>query len=152
MTQLKIDLVYREKGEKKSRQVLIEFVSNYMRRQITEYFQLAYQVKYNWDRINDIISEVSGLRTAKPEGYKDAIDKLNVEKTELTEEILKHNNSGLVDRNVNLLIELLKDNGVKDEKLFDPAFWDKCVEPGQVIEILAKALNKDTGDKKKVVF
>mgnify|MGYP003413936584 CR=1 FL=1 len=149
MSQIVFDLVYREKGEKKSRQIKIDFVSNYMRREITEYFQAAFEVKSNWNKLNDTASDIAALRIEKKDGYKIEVAALEAEQERITEDILKHNNSGLVDKNVNLLIELLQDNGIKDEKMVDPKFWDKCVEPSQIIEILARALNKDT-DKKKV--
>jgi hypothetical protein len=143
------DFVYHEKGSKLSRQLKIGFVSNYMRREITQYFVDAQNVKMNWDKINDIISEISSHNIEKPENYKSEIAQLETVKEELTSEIMKHNNSGLIDKNVTLLIDLLKDNGYKDEKLFDLNFWDRCVEINEIITILAKALSKDV-DKKKV--
>jgi len=151
MAQLIYDLVYREKGEKKSRQLKIDFVSNYMRREIAEYFSLAYQVKYNWDRINDLAATIASERVRKEDGYKERIDALNVEKEALTDEVLKHNNSGLPERNINLVIELLQDNGVKDETILTPKFWDRSVEPSAIIEILSKAMDKDVSSKKKVI-
>jgi len=144
------DLIYREKGEKKSRQLKIEFVSNYMRREIAEYFQLATQVKFQWDGIGNTLSEMASVKVLKEEGYKAKLAELEEKKNKLSDDILKHNNTGLATKNVELVVELLKDNGYKDEHLIDLKWWDKCVEPSEVIKILNGALEKDINSKKKV--
>ncbi len=142
-------LEYRENGERRIYHLSIDFVSNYIIREFNKIMQVAYDVQNKWDRISDITTEISSLKMEKPEGYLDKLIRLDSDMSAMTAGILSHDTEGVVNKRFEILQQLLNDNGYKEPFLHDFDFWDKQVDPSQMIELLSLCAWKDIPKKKQ---
>jgi hypothetical protein len=94
--------------------------------------------------INDIKADKEGKK------YKDAIDAYAVEIKSLEAEIKQIGADGIVERRVNLVLDILRDNGIKEnDEILKYDFWDSCVEPKDINDFIDAAINKDISKKKQ---
>jgi hypothetical protein len=145
-------LNYREKGEKKQIEFLIDFVSLDVILSTEKLIEAGGNVSRAWKSSQEKTSKMLQLSTEKPEGYKQEIEKLKDEIRLEIQEIEKNNKSGndLVGEQIRVVTQLLVDNGVKDEKFLSRTFWEKNVDGAEPIKLLISVVRKDldTGKKK----
>lgn len=145
------NLEYREKGEKKYKTFTIDFISNGV---IKRYDKLINEInefsKQNDERQN-LLLEIVGLRSDKPEMYKELI-KAKKERVDEIEKFMQgYTSNGHFERRFEILKTILQDNGVTEEKFMTFDFWENCVDANSMIELMTNAIWKDLqSDKKKV--
>ena len=147
--EIKYDLEYREKGERKKLPLSIDFVSNWCIREFNKLMQIIFDIQSKWDDISDLNTEIAALKTEKPDGWKDQVAAKSKQVTEMSQAILAFDSEEIVHKRFDLLKQLLEDNGYKQEFLYDFNFWDKQVDPDMIIKFLTACTWKDI-DKKKV--
>ena len=148
---LHYELNYRIKGEKLKRTIDIDFVPNIRHKEARQIQELVYQIQAKWNNIKMLELEINDIKADK-EGkkYKDAIDAYAVEIKSLEAEIKQIGADGIVERRVNLAIDILRDNGIKDgDEIMTFDFWDSCVEPKDINDFIDAAINKDLTKKKQ---
>ena len=146
---LNYEVEYREKGEKKSLPLAIDFVSNWCIDEFSAVSACASVVKSRWNKISDLTTEIAGLQIERPDGYREQVREKKEQIDALTKSILEYSNGSFFTRRFELVKTILEDNGVKDEKFLSADFWNKSVEPDVLIKFLDAAIYKDI-DKKKV--
>ena len=148
---LHYELNYRIKGEKLKRIINIDFVPNIRHKEARQIQDLVFQVQSKWNNIKMLEQEIEDLKS-EPEGkkYRDAVDAYMVEIKSLEAEIKQIGADGIVERRVNLAIDILRDNGIKDgDEIMTFDFWDSCVEPKDINDFIDAAINKDLSKKKQ---
>lgn len=148
---LHYELNYRIKGEKLKRIINIDFVPNIRHKEARQIQELVFQVQAKWNNIKMLEQEIEDLKS-DPEGkkYRDAVDAYMVEIKSLEAEIKQIGADGIVERRVNLAMDILRDNGIKDgDEIMTFDFWDSCVEPKDINDFIDAAINKDLSKKKQ---
>lgn len=148
---LHYELNYRVKGEKLKRIINIDFVPNIRHKEARQIQELVYQIQAKWNNIKMLELEINDIKADK-EGkkYKDAIDAYAVEIKSLEAEIKQIGADGIVERRVNLVLDILRDNGIKEnDEILKYDFWDSCVEPKDINDFIDAAINKDISKKKQ---
>ena len=148
---LHYELNYRIRGEKLKRIINIDFVPNIRHKEARQIQELVFQVQAKWNNIKMLEQEIEDLKS-DPEGkkYRDAVDAYMVEIKSLEAEIKQIGADGIVERRVNLAIDILRDNGIKDgDEIMTFDFWDSCVEPKDINDFIDAAINKDLSKKKQ---
>ena len=148
---LHYELNYRIKGEKLKRIINIDFVPNIRHKEARQIQDLVYQIQVKWNNIKMLELEINDIKADK-EGkkYKDAIDAYAVEIKSLEAEIKQIGADGIVERRVNLVLDILRDNGIKEnDEILKYDFWDSCVEPKDINDFIDAAINKDIPKKKQ---
>ena len=148
---LHYELNYRVKGEKLKRIIDIDFVPNIRHKEARQIQDLVYQIQVKWNNIKMLELEINDIKADK-EGkkYKDAIDAYAVEIKSLEAEIKQIGADGIVERRVNLVLDILRDNGIKEnDEILKYDFWDSCVEPKDINDFIDAAINKDISKKKQ---
>lgn len=148
---LHYELNYRIKGEKLKRIINIDFVPNIRHKEARQIQELVFHVQSKWNNIKMLEQEIEDLKS-DPEGkkYRDAVDAYMVEIKSLEAEIKQIGADGIVERRVNLAIDILRDNGIKDgDEIMTFDFWDSCVEPKDINDFIDAAINKDLTKKKQ---
>ena len=148
---LHYELNYRIKGEKLKRIINIDFVPNIRHKEARQIQELVFQVQAKWNNIKMLEQEIEDLKS-DPEGkkYRDAVDAYMVEIKSLEAEIKQIGADGIVERRVNLAMDILRDNGIKDgDEIMTFDFWDSCVEPKDINDFIDAAINKDLTKKKQ---
>lgn len=150
---LKLDLPYIDQGERKIFPLEIGFVSQWVIREINKILGETWGVQNRFNRMSDIESEISALNVERPGDFRQKIKDLE---EELTEVVLGIENSGgeeILHKRFEVLKVLLTDNGYKDETMFfDFDFWDRQVDPADIVRLLTESAWKDLNpDKKKAI-
>ena len=148
---LHYELNYRIKGEKLKRIINIDFVPNIRHKEARQIQELVFQVQAKWNNIKMLEQEIEDLKS-DPEGkkYRDAVDAYMVEIKSLESEIKQIGADGIVERRVNLVLDILRDNGIKEnDEILKYDFWDSCVEPKDINDFIDAAINKDISKKKQ---
>ena len=148
---LHYELNYRIKGDKLKRTIDIDFVPNIRHKEARQIQELVYQIQAKWNNIKMLELEINDIKADK-EGkkYKDAIDAYAVEIKSLEAEIKQIGADGIVERRVNLVLDILRDNGIKEnDEILKYDFWDSCVEPKDINDFIDAAINKDISKKKQ---
>lgn len=148
---LHYELNYRVKGDKLKRTIDIDFVPNIRHKEARQIQDLVYQIQVKWNNIKMLELEINDIKADK-EGkkYKDAIDAYAVEIKSLEAEIKQIGADGIVERRVNLVLDILRDNGIKEnDEILKYDFWDSCVEPKDINDFIDAAINKDISKKKQ---
>ena len=148
---LHYELNYRVKGDKLKRTIDIDFVPNIRHKEARQIQDLVYQIQVKWNNIKMLELEINDIKADK-EGkkYKDAIDAYAVEIKSLEAEIKQIGADGIVERRVNLVLDILRDNGIKEnDEILKYNFWDSCVEPKDINDFIDAAINKDISKKKQ---
>lgn len=135
---LDYDIPYIDKGKKKYYPVRIEYVMNYVYKENGKMFEVRKKTQEYADRIGKIQEEG---RTATAERLE-----------ELNDELLKITNylegqTNFFERQFNLINSVLIDNGIENEVVNTLEFWEKKVEPGEIIAFLNAIIEKDTVSK-----
>lgn len=141
-------LEYREDGERKVYQLEIDFVSNYCIREFNHIMQVVYDVQNKWDKIGDLRTEIAALRTDRPDGYVEKSALLENEINSLANQITANDTEGILKKRFELVKQILSDNGYKEPFFYQYDFWDKCVDPAQIIEFISLCAWKDIPKKK----
>ena len=148
---LHYELNYRVKGEKLKRIINIDFVPNIRHKEARHIQELIYQIQVKWNNIKMLEQEINDIKADK-EGkkYRDALDAYAVEIKSLESEIKQIGADGIVERRVNLVLDILRDNGIKEnDEILKYDFWDSCVEPKDINDFIDAAINKDISKKKQ---
>ena len=155
---LKYTLSYREKGENKEHILEFDFISNYLARKSGEFLIRMYEFLELHDKYNSILLKLGKIKydidveeekEAKIK-LKDEREGLIVNKKEAEKKLLLFKETDSFDRKVEMIVYALKDNGYPEEsKFLDSKFWDKCVEPKQLLNII-NAIASDGAPKKKI--
>lgn len=148
---LNYELNYRIKGEKLKRTINIDFVPNIRHKEARQIQELVFQVQAKWNNIKMLEQEIELLKSDKDgKKLKDAVDAYSVEIKSLENEIKLIGTDGIIERRINLVMDILKDNGIKDsDEIMTFDFWDSCVEPKDINDFIDAAINKDLSKKKQ---
>jgi len=142
-------LEYRENGERKILPLKIDFVARICNKLYNEQIKVITDVQTKWDAISDVTSEIAALKVEKSEGWKDQVKDKQAEIVELTQSIIKYNDDRVFENRVELVQRILRDNGYKQDFLFEFDFWNEQVDPGTIIKFLTECIYKDIPDDKK---
>ena len=148
---LNYELNYRIKGEKLKRTINIDFVPNIRHKEARQIQELVFQVQAKWNNIKMLEQEIELLKSDKDaKKLKDAVDAYTVEIKSLENEIKLIGTDGIIERRINLVRDILKDNGIKEtDEIMNYEFWDSCVEPKDINDFIDAAINKDLSKKKQ---
>jgi len=150
-----LNIKYREKGQDKEAGVGIDFISNYVSNEYTEITNEITGVKKAWDRMNVILQDRGDLlfrlkeKQIEKDDFKDQDGKLLKESDVLEKTIKEYKDDVFFKRRVELIKQILEDNNCKIEMLYDFKFWDRKVEPAELMLFLTSAIYKDVDKKKK---
>lgn len=145
------ELNYRIKGNKLSKKIEIDFVPNQRHETFSKIQAEIYEIRANWQHIQALEEEIKLVYEARPENYSASIKVFKEEIKKLEDEIRKCKASNLIERRYELLKDILIDNGYsKDAELMSWEFWNNCVNPNDINELLEMAIWKDIDNKKKV--
>jgi len=147
--EITFNLPYREEGEKKSIDIKIDFVSNYCIKQFNMIVQSAMDVKNKWDNIVILSESIAELQILKPNNSKDQIILKLKEIDKINSEIMAYETNDYLKNRYELVKQILKDNGCKNEMLMSYDFWDRQVDPEDLIKFIKDVVNKDTIIQKK---
>jgi hypothetical protein len=143
---VKIELEYFEKGESKKIDIIISRIFNWALKEHGEIIEEATQVQIKYKNLQDKLDELS-YESGNFEGSgKDLFafrDKMQAEIKELTDGLNKYKDSDFFKRRFDLIVGILDDNGIDDERLKSFDFWDRQVDPEQLMIFLNKACYKD---------
>ena len=148
---LHYELNYRIKGEKLKRVIDIDFVPNIRHKEARQIQELVFQVQAKWNNIKMLEQEIELLKSDKDaKKLKDAVDAYTIEIKSLENEIKLIGTDGIIERRINLVRDILKDNGIKDtDEMMNYEFWDSYVEPKDINDFIDAAINKDISKKKQ---
>jgi len=143
-------LNYREGGNQCALSIKIDFVSNWVMKEYNEIISEVHKTQRLWDEIVFLMADRKSVSINRAEGYQSRIDEIDAEILSKSGSIEKISESNIFTRRFELLKTILTDNAVKDEKLFDFNFWDRCVDPSDMNDFLTQCVFKDI-DKKKLM-
>lgn len=147
---MKIDyeILYRQKGEKKSRIIEIDFVPNDRHREARNIQQLIFDMQLKWDEIKSTEIQLQSLEIESKE-FKKTAEEYKTKIKNLQKDIQKIGYDGIIERRINLVLSILEDNGIReDDEIRQYKFWDSCVEPIDINNLIEAAINKDLSKKK----
>jgi len=142
---IKYNLVYREEGDEKEKELEIDFISNRVLKDFSALIVLATEAGDAFNRSSDITTIIAGedLTDEKILEYRE-------EEEKCMDKILEFNSNGYFEKRFKILERVLIDNGYKeDEKLMNIDFWENCVDPSHLLEFMSSAIYKDISNKKK---
>jgi hypothetical protein len=134
---IEVNIPYRENGDKKILPVKIDFVSRRMMNDYNSMISRAVEVQAAWERIEYL---------SKQEQTEDVSAELEEKKGF----ILSQDSTSFFDDRFNLLVTVLKANGVKVPKFLSSDFWDECVDVNEIMSFLTLVIHKDS-EKKNIV-
>ena len=151
---LKHNINYFENGQQKEISIGIVFVSNRVNRDYLEMVEEIVQFKTDYDLLQKKMENCSSVLIDKAEGWEDRIKDIENDVYELKLKMADYSSGSILEKRFDLITRLLKDNGVKDERLYNYEFWDENIEPDEAMKLLTLAVNKDkntvtNGEKKK---
>jgi len=135
-------LRYREKGIKKLKSIMIDFVSNWVNRKIDDMFQEVRDVTDKTKQIQILNSEIMDLKSDDPA----RADK-EAEVKRLIESLSGIAIDKYIQNQYELIQTILTDNEIKDADLLNNDFWDRCVEPVSINDFLLRMRYKDLEKK-----
>jgi hypothetical protein len=141
--EVKCTVPYFDKGVLKEKEFGISFVSNYATREYHKILKDTLSVKQIWDEIGKINDEFSIILREKKDGWKDELSRIQETLKRKEDEIKKYNDESFFQRRFDLIKIILTDNGHKEEKYLSEEFWDRMVEPTDIINFLSAVANKD---------
>lgn len=146
----KYELNYRVKGTKLKKEISIDFIPNKRHEDFFNIQMDIINVQEKWNNIKLLEEEIDILLANKPEKYIDDV-KIHKEKLDsLINDIKKISAEGLVSKRINLIKQILEDNGYSEDKeLMSEDFWNTNVDPKEFNNFLNEVMIKDN-DKKKV--
>ena len=147
--EITFDLEYRDKGQKKTLPLVIDFVPNICRKKYNSIAKKEFEVRKNWDKISDITTEISALRTEKPDNWKEQIEEKQKQVKDCADNIQKIAEDDFFEERFEIIKIILEGNNIKESFIHDFDFWDSKVDPAIMIEFITICIWKDI-DKKKV--
>jgi hypothetical protein len=150
---LKYELEYNDCGDFKILPVKITFISNWVSKEYGDIVKEINGVKVKYDRFNAIISDQGtaiyerSVDKLTQEQLQAKMDKLDVEQKEIQEYLEKYNDNVFFQRRVDLIKQIVNDNGNKEPMLQEFDFWNKQVEPVEMMKFLTEAVYKDLDEK-----
>jgi seryl-tRNA synthetase len=139
-------LPYTEKGLEYLKTIKISFVSNKVLRMYNEHSQILVKL----DEINRkkqlIMQELAEIIVDKKMKIKEKMELAKVKKEEerqLNLELKDLNDAYMFSEKWKIIKRVLDDNGIDDEKLNDPDFWDENTDPSTPWGFLTKCIMKD---------
>lgn len=137
-------------GKENSRELRIDFVSNYINREFGRIWGKVAEFRENNNRLMAITSEIAGLTVEKPEGYKDKIEELKKEQKAVTERMLTYKDGVFLEERHKLVKEVLTMNGYHaDDEICSAEFWDRYTDAKTIYEFLLLCTTKDIEQGKK---
>jgi hypothetical protein len=147
--EINYSLKYRDNdGNKNEINLKIDFINYWCISEFEKILTISNDVTEKWNKIKNIMVEISALNTEKPKKYEEQIEKKKTDITELSKSILDYNKADVINKRFEIVKEILIKNGIKSEMLLSPEFWDRNVEPADINTFLAICCYKDY-DKKK---
>lgn len=147
MKEIIYKLPYRKDGEKLTREIKIDFVPNQRYKDFNLIQSAIIEITKRWNEYKTIEEEVGLLATNRPKDFKKDLDVFKERLKQIEVEIKQFED--IPAKRFKLLKQILIDNGYKeDTELMDESFWDECVEPESINELIDAAINKDLNKKK----
>jgi hypothetical protein len=142
-------LEYREKGEKKSIDIKIDFLSRGIARDFDLLNDQQTALKEKWEKLLANEKLIMDYKIEQPDGYKVSIKNISDESAELKKEILSFKKDDFIQKQHDLIQLILTDNGIKNGILSDPKFWEYKVDVQDMMNFLVAVMYKDIDIKKK---
>lgn len=141
---------YREKGEKEIKLIDVDFVSNNVIRRYNKMISDSKKVTLLWETIKEHEAKRMKLKEDKQEGWKQEYKDLKNENESLSDEIKAIGTTDYFEKRHEILNDIMIDN-TKDTDLLNYDFWDKHIDAGAMMTLLAQIMVKDMpkGLKKK---
>lgn len=153
----KIELKYKTKDYDDSvTSVNIEFISQRMLKTFGEIFStisLIQALKIKLDNAEKERSKIERQNKDNPNALKMELERFDKDIKDANEEFMRACMSGVQDRRMELILDILKANkhidleGDDQPKLYSVDWWEDYVDPADAIDFVARAVQKD---KKKV--
>ena len=145
---LKDKIQYFDDGEPKYIDYSIVFVSNRVNREFTELLDRINKLRQVKKEYDDCLAEFGAVINERKEGYKDELKSIIEKKEKLEADMNDKCDKAILSERFEVVKRLLKDNGNKDDRLYDYSFWDEKVEPSEIMSLLYKAVYKDIDGSK----
>lgn len=142
------DLQYFKDGEEENAKISVKFVPYRMVQLYSDMSSEVSQVAVAWENIKEYNDQIDNLKKEKPDGWKEKSDRIQALRSSDFKLIRDIAADDIVERRIDLIIELLKVNGERREYLLSTDFWMDCVDPTSIIEFLNFAVYKDMPKKK----
>jgi len=143
---VEVTLNYNNKGTMEEKIIPITFVCNDVIERFQSITDQTKVIQETWDEVKEIQSRISE-EGRTPDMIKEDAKLLK----ENENKILKFNTKNFFKERFELLQIVLEDNGCEDELLLEYDFWNRKVEPGEIINFLTKCVYKDASKKKALV-
>jgi hypothetical protein len=150
------NIKYNEKGNINEIPVTIKFVSNYVMREYSEIMAEIGNVRKDWDTLTLITAKRELLKNADGDNSEE-LEKIDSEIKKIEDNVRGYKDNDFFKKRFDLIQVILEDNGIENEMLLSSKFWDRKIEPQEIINFLNAAIAKDTdpgdnesnGQKKK---
>jgi len=148
--EIKYKLNYREAGEDKFIDIVIDFISNRTLKDYAVISSMAENARFTNNKISDLTSKIAAVKVNKKDGWELEVEKLESEVDDCIEIILEYNNNNYFAKRFDLIKRILTDNKYGDnEQLMSIDFWDDCIDPFDLVDFMATVIYKDIDTKKK---
>jgi len=139
---IKLDYVD-EKGKAKTTSFRIGKIYNWAIREFQEIQDQAIEVQKKFESIKKYEASKSDIIKSGADDWHDQLKDVNKITDELADDIKAVGAGDFFKKRVALISGILKDNGYTDPIYKDFDFWDRRVEPDQIINFLTFAVYKD---------
>ena len=152
---IEIELEYTDsEGKDCIKKLKISKVFNWVMEAYDEINVIMAETTENFKEIQVIDKKIDGVLSLMKDDWYEARAELLKEKKELTKKIRGVSKNGFFKKRFTLASGILKDNNINDDFLHSEKFWDRQVEPNQLVTFLQEAAFKDVmsgqkGDDKK---
>ena len=149
--EIKHTINYRDAGEDKSIELIIDFISNRVMKDYAKLTVIAEQAKNANDRMSDLNTLITQVELKQEKDFEIKKDEYIEELDDCIKVIMEFENNGYFEKRFDLLKRILIDNKQGgNELLLSSKFWDENVDPTELINFLSVAVYKDVDIKKKV--
>ena len=135
-----MDFTYYEEGEKKTFSLEIYFISRGIRKLIEHHLSKLMEFHQLFQKQSNNVTELAAARINKD---NESVKKLQLENKDILNQFANADVNEIEAERINIMRRILKDNAIKDHKLFDDEFIDNCTEPTEVINFLRDCWMKD---------
>jgi hypothetical protein len=146
MSEVKYKLNYRIDGKPKTVTIKVDWISNYCTREYRDMMAVVDDIKKSYSELQLLMAErgntlLNGKKRVS--GWKDEMAKLDEKYTTIEESIRAFDEKDYFQRRFDLVHQILKDNAIKQDYLYDFDFWDMRVNPTDMMEFLSAVIYKD---------
>jgi len=149
---IKIRLNYTDlKGEDAVKDLLIRKVFNWAYTSYQEMSQVIIDTNELAEDLHKVDKQLDLVINGLKDGWFEARKELLIERRILIKAVRDIGKGDFFKKRFKLVSGILKDNNIHDEFLHTFDFWDKQVEPSEMINVIARSINKDAlgeGEKK----